>query len=200
MSVFNTTYLAEAAENEYKLQIDSESEGIATAIAKEFKQIEELEKDVFEYRAPMIPLVQKATQEGTKYIVEFDMLNKLAKDQKQDVYSAFTSVCEANNVEANDVYVYLRGNITECVTEAVNESNIKSVRKALDAIRILKENDVNLVREIIDEDENLDEPEGVEVPKIPTDPKDDTINTLQDYEDAKTVNGIKDTSQAIAGE
>ena len=148
----------------------------------------------------MIPLVQKATQEGTKYIVEFDMLNKLAKDQTQDVYSAFISVCEANIVEANDVYVYLRGNITECVTEAVNESNIKSVRKALDAIRTLKENDVNLVREIIDEDENLDEPEGVEVPKVPTDPKDDTINTLQDYEDAKTVNGIKDTTQAIAGE
>ena len=34
---------------------------------------------------------------------------------------------------------------------------------------------------------------------IPTDPDDDTVNTIQDNEDPSVVKGIEDTSEDIAG-
>ena len=195
MSVFgNLRSLSEEAENELKLQIDADTDGIAWAIAKEFEQIEPLEKDVFEYNAPMIPIIQKPTQEGTKYVVEFDMLNKLAKDQKVDVCEAFNMVCAENTIDTDDLYVYLRGSIAKCVTESVTIDNVKNVRKALKTIRTLKENGINLLRE-----EEEVKPEGVDMDGIPTDPDDDTVNTIQDNEDPSVVKGIEDTSEDIAG-
>lgn len=194
MSVFgNLRSLSESAENELKLQIDSDTDGIASAIKKEFSQIEELEKDVFEYNAPMIPIIQKPTTEGAKYVVEFDMLNKLAKDQKVDVCEAFNMVCLENGIDKDDLFIYLRGSIAKCVTEAVTLKNVENVRKALNTIRDLKENGINLLRE-----EEI-KPEGVDANGIPVDPDDDTVDTLQDNEDKSTVNGIEDTSERIAG-
>lgn len=194
MSIFNCASLSEAAENEYGLQVDSDTEGIATAIEREFNQIAELEKNVFEYSAPMIPLVQKSTSEGDKYIVEFDMLDKLAKDAyKSNVYTAFKEVCKVNNLNENDVYVYLRGNVTRYFTESITEENAKKARRALAAINALNENDVNMVREIVDDDvDNVDEKPSVEGDGITTDPKADTIDTVQDFEDPKVVNDVND--------
>lgn len=195
MSVFgNLRSLSEEAENELKLQVDSDTDGIAAAIAKEFEQIEPLEKDVFEYNAPMIPIIQKPTQEGTKYVVEFDMLNKLAKDQNVDVCEAFDMVCTENTIDKDDLYVYLRGSIAKCVTESVTLHNVGNVKKALKTIRAFKENGINLLRE-----EEEVKPEGVDMDGIPTDPDDDTVNTVQDNEDPSVVKNIDDTSESIAG-
>lgn len=195
MSVFgNLRTLSEEAENELKLQVDSDTDGIASAIAKEFEQIEPLEKDVFEYNAPMIPIIQKPTQEGTKYVVEFDMLNKLAKDQNVDVCEAFDMVCTENTIDKDDLYVYLRGSIAKCVTESVTLHNVGNVKKALKTIRAFKENGINLLRE-----EEEVKPEGVDMDGIPTDPDDDTVNTVQDNEDPSVVKNIDDTSESIAG-
>lgn len=195
MSVFgNLRSLTEEAENELKLQVDSDTDGIAAAIAKEFEQIEPLEKDVFEYNAPMIPIIQKPTQEGTKYVVEFDMLNKLAKDQNVDVCEAFDMVCAENAIDKDDLFVYLRGSIAKCVTESVTIDNVGNVKKALKTIRALKENGINLLRE-----EEEVKPEGVDMDGIPTDPNDDTVNTVQDNEDPSVVKDIDDTSEDIAG-
>lgn len=195
MSVFgNLRSLSEEAENELKLQVDSDTDGIASAIAKEFEQIETLEKDVFEYNAPMIPIIQKPTQEGTKYVVEFDMLNKLAKDQNVDVCEAFDMVCAENAIDKDDLFVYFRGSIAKCVTESVTINNVGNVKKALKTIRTLKENDINLLRE-----EEEVKPEGVDMDGIPTDPDDDTINTVQDNEDPSVVKDIDDTAEDIAG-
>lgn len=195
MSVFgNLRTLSEEAENELKLQVDSDTDGIAAAIAKEFEQIEPLEKDVFEYNAPMIPIIQKPTQEGTKYVVEFDMLNKLAKDQNVDVCEAFDMVCSENTIDKDDLYVYLRGSIAKCVTESVTLHNVGNVKKALKTIRAFKENGINLLRE-----EEEVKPEGVDMDGIPTDPDDDTVNTIQDNEDPSVVKDLDDTSEDIAG-
>ena len=191
MSVFgNLKSLSEEAENELKLQVDSDTDGIAAAIAKEFEQIEPLEKDVFEYNAPMIPIIQKPTQEGTKYVVEFDMLNKLAKDQNVDVCEAFDMVCAENTIDKDD----LRGSIAKCVTESVTLHNVGNVKKALKTIRAFKENGINLLRE-----EEEVKPEGVDMDGIPTDPDDDTVNTIQDNEDPSVVKDLDDTSEDIAG-
>lgn len=195
MSVFgNLRYLSEEADNELKLQIDSDTDGIASAIAKEFEQIETLEKNVFEYNAPMIPIIQKPTQEGTKYVVEFDMLNKLAKDQDVDVCEAFNMVCAENAIDADDLYIFLRGSIAKCVTESVTIHNARNVKKALKTIRAFKENGINLLRE-----EEEVKPEGVDMDGIPTDPDDDTVNTIQDNEGPSVVKDLDDTSEDIAG-
>lgn len=195
MSIFNCSSLSEAAENEYGLQVDSDVEGIATAIEREFNQIAELEKNVFEYSAPMIPLIQKSTSEGDKYIVEFDMLDKLAKDtHKSDVYAAFKEVCKVNNLSENDVYVYLRGNITRYFNESITEETAKKARKALAAINALRENDVNMVRELADDDvENADDKPSVEGDGIITDPGAETIDTVQGLEDPEVVKDINNT-------
>lgn len=193
MSLFSCTSLSEAAENEYGLQVDTDTEGIATAIEREFNQIAELEKNVFEYSAPMIPLVVKETNEGAKYIVEFDLLEKLAKDaHKSNVYSAFQEVCKVNNLNESDVYVYLRGDITRYFTESVTDENVKKARRALAAINALRENDVNMVREIVDDDEvdSAEEMPNVECDGIAADPKSDTIDSVQDLEDPDVVNGV----------
>ena len=114
MSVFkDLKSIAESANSELISQIDSENDGLAKAIADEFNQIETLEKDVFEYNAPMVPVIQKDLNEGAKYIVEFDMLNKYATDGGIDIVTAYNNVCESNNIGSDDMYVYLRGSITK---------------------------------------------------------------------------------------
>lgn len=201
MSIFNNSALTESAENELKLQIDSETSGLASAIAAEFSQIETLEKDVFQYSAPMIPIIQKPTSEGTKFIVELDMLQHLSEDTKVDIVKAFHSLCEANNIDdPNDLFVYIRGPLYKTLSN-VNESNMKIARKALENLRSLKEADINLMKDIEDdplEDDN--EPQGVDMGDIPTDPNDDTINTIQDNENPKVVDDLEKTSRAISGQ
>ena len=147
MSVFkDLKSIAESANSELISQIDSENDGLAKAIADEFNQIETLEKDVFEYNAPMVPVIQKDLNEGAKYIVEFDMLNKYATDSGIDIVSAYNNVCESNNIGSDDMYVYLRGSITECCTRP-EAFEPETLRNSLKAIRNLSENGINLLRE-----------------------------------------------------
>lgn len=147
MSVFkDLKSIAESANNELISQIDSENDGLAKAIADEFNQIETLEKDVFEYNAPMVPVIQKDLNEGAKYIVEFDMLNKYATDGGIDIVTAYNNVCESNNIPSDDMYVYLRGSITECCTRP-EAFEPETLRNSLKAIRNLNENGINLLRE-----------------------------------------------------
>jgi hypothetical protein len=147
MSVFkDLKSIAESANNELISQIDSENDGLAKAIADEFNQIETLEKDVFEYNAPMVPVIQKDLNEGAKYIVEFDMLNKYATDGGIDIVTAYNNVCESNNIPSDDMYVYLRGSITECCTRP-EAFEPETLRNSLKAMRSLSENGINLLRE-----------------------------------------------------
>lgn len=198
MSIFNTSSLTESAENELKLQIDADASGIAAKLAAEFGQIETLEKNVFEYSAPMIPIIQKPTNEGTKFLVEYDMLNCLSRDTKTDILGAFKSLCEANSIEdQNDLFVYLRGPLFKVLTN-VNESDIGLARKALENIRSLKEAGINLVRDEDPLDSN--EPQAIEADEIPTDPNDDTITTVQDIENQDDVRDLERRSRAISAE
>ena len=147
MSVFkDLKSIAESANSELISQIDSENDGLAKAIADEFNQIETLEKDVFEYNAPMVPVIQKDLNEGAKYIVEFDMLNKYATDGGIDIVTAYNNVCESNNIGSDDMYVYLRGSITECCTRP-EAFEPETLRNSLKAIRNLSENGISLLRE-----------------------------------------------------
>lgn len=150
MSVFkDLKSIAESANSELISQIDSENDGLAKAIADEFNQIETLEKDVFEYNAPMVPVIQKDLNEGAKYIVEFDMLNKYATDGGIDIVTAYNNVCESNNIGSDDMYVYLRGSITECCTRP-EAFDPETLRNSLKAIRNLSENGINLLREDVE--------------------------------------------------
>lgn len=135
----------------------SESSNIDTiteSASETYSEIESLEEGVFKYTASMIPVLAKRTAEGTKYLVEFDMLQKLAACDDTTLYEAFQAVCEENGIAEDDAYVMAEDpeeDLEEkCCAEAVAdvETSIAIENKILNKyndIGSLKENCVNIL-------------------------------------------------------
>ena len=135
----------------------SESSNINTiteSASETYSEIESLEEGVFKYTASMIPVLAKRTAEGTKYLVEFDMLQKLAACDDTTLYEAFQAVCEENGIAEDDAYVMAEDpeeDLEEkCCAEAVAdvETSIAIENKILNKyndIGSLKENCVNIL-------------------------------------------------------
>ena len=66
-----------------------------------YNSIEPLEEGVIKYTPSMVPVHARETVEGTKYLVESDMLNKL----DMPIVEAFNAVCESNDIDPEDTYV-----------------------------------------------------------------------------------------------
>lgn len=81
--------------------------------------IETLEEGVFHYTPSMIPVQAFNTKVGKKYIVEADMIEKLAMHENTDITDAFSAVCDENGLMESDVYV-LMANPTYAIDEAVD--------------------------------------------------------------------------------
>lgn len=80
---------------------------VAESVINEGYNIESLEEGVFKYTASMIPVAMRETSMGTKYIVEYDMLKKLACCESYDAIDAFRAVCEENDIDSDDAYVLM---------------------------------------------------------------------------------------------
>lgn len=87
------------------LSESSDISSITESASEIYGDIESLEEGVFKYTPSMIPVLAKKTAEGTKYLVEFDMLQKLAACDDVTLYEAFQLVCEENNIAEDDAYV-----------------------------------------------------------------------------------------------
>ena len=135
----------------------SESSNINTiteSASEIYGEIESLEEGVFKYTPSMIPVLAKKTAEGTKYLVEFDMLQKLAACDDTTLYEAFQAVCEENGIAEDDAYVMAEDpeeDLEEkCCAEAVADVETSmaienKIANKYNDINSLKENCVNIL-------------------------------------------------------
>lgn len=108
-----------------------------------YDSIESLEEGVLRYTTSMIPVCARNTADGTKYLVEFDMLQKLQKP----IVEAFEDVCEFNNIDADDTYVAVPNNESAIDDVYVSESSyLKScIANDTNDINSLIESGVNVL-------------------------------------------------------
>lgn len=108
-----------------------------------YDSMESLEEGVLKYTPSMIPVCARDTADGTKYLVEFDMLQKLQKP----IVEAFEDVCEFNNIDADDTYVAVPNNESVIDDVYVSESSyLKScIANDTNDINSLIESGVNVL-------------------------------------------------------
>lgn len=111
--------------------------------ANAFNSIETLEEGVFNYKPSMIPVASRNTAEGQKYIVEFDMLQKLAGYENSSITEAFEAVCLENGIDAEDTFVYVSEGTCEIVEESAGSSMAANITRDINA---LHNNAVNMLR------------------------------------------------------
>lgn len=132
----------------------SDISSITESASEIYGEIESLEEGVFKYTPSMIPVLAKNTAEGTKYLVEFDMLQKLAACNDTTLYEAFQSVCEENGIAEDDAFVMAEDpeeDLEEkCCAEAVADVDTSMaienrIANKYNDIASLKENCVNIL-------------------------------------------------------
>lgn len=108
-----------------------------------YNSIESLEEGVLRYTPSMIPVAVRNTAEGAKYLVEFDMLQKLQKP----IVESFEDVCEFNNINSDDVYVAVPNNESVIDDVYVSESSyLKScIANTTSDINSLIESGINVL-------------------------------------------------------
>lgn len=108
-----------------------------------YDSIESLEEGVLRYTPSMVPVHARNTAEGTKYLVEFDMLQKLQKP----IVEAFEDVCEENDISEDDAYVAVPNNESAIEDVYVSESSYlkQEIFNTTDDINSLMEAGVNVL-------------------------------------------------------
>lgn len=116
---------------------------ILESAANTYDSIETLEEGVLKYTPSMVPVHARNTAEGTKYLVEFDMLQKLQKS----IVEAFEDVCEENNISEDDTYVAVPNNESAIEDVYVSESSYlkQEISSTTDDINSLMEAGVNVL-------------------------------------------------------
>ena len=110
--------------------------------------IESLEEGVFKYTASMVPVAMRETSMGTKYIMEYDMLGKLASGQSMTIVEAYESVCQENGFNSDDAYVLVNGDETDDIKNAVTQESAyleAKVEDTLSGINSLIAENVNIL-------------------------------------------------------
>ena len=130
------------------LSESSDISSIVESASMSYQQIEPLEEGVFKYTPSMIPVLAKNTAEGTKYLVEFDMLQKLAECNDITVHEAFESVCLENGIDEDDSYV-LMDDPEEDLEEKCCAESVADVDTSIDIERRITNtyNDINSLQE-----------------------------------------------------
>lgn len=120
--------------------------GILESTIDTCNSIESLEEGVFKYTPSMIPVAARETSEGTKYLVEFDMLRKLSNDLNTPIVESFETVCNENDIDSNDMYVYVSEASINSVCDAIiSESCTGNVMSINYEINTLMENNINIL-------------------------------------------------------
>ena len=116
---------------------------ILESAANTYDSIETLEEGVLKYTPSMLPVHARNTAEGTKYLVEFDILQKLQKP----IVEAFEDVCEENDISEDDTYVAVPNNESAIEDVYVSESSYlkQEISSTTDDINSLMEAGVNVL-------------------------------------------------------
>ena len=130
MSIFNSRF-----------KQDITSSVVESALSA-YENIESLEEGVLQYKTSMVPVHARNTTEGTKYLVEYDMLKRL---DDFDVDNAFYQVCDENSISYDDTYVVIPDNSGMIEDIKISESvYLKSrINDIVNDIRILSEANIN---------------------------------------------------------
>lgn len=130
MSIFNSRF-----------KQDITSSVVESALSA-YENIESLEEGVLQYKTSMVPVHARNTTEGTKYLVEYDMLKRL---DDFDVDNAFYQVCDENGISYDDTYVVIPDNSGMIEDIKISESvYLKSrINDIVNDIRILSEANIN---------------------------------------------------------
>ena len=119
---------------------------VLESVVENCNTIETLEEGVFNYKPSMIPVAARETGEGTKYIVEFDMLQKLAGYENSSITEAFEAVCMENCIDAEDVYVFVSEGTCNLISESyVNDYDTGTIMSIDNGIKSLAEAGVNML-------------------------------------------------------
>lgn len=120
---------------------------VLESVVENCNTIETLEEGVFNYKPSMIPVAARETGEGTKYIVEFDMLQKLAGYENSSITEAFEAVCMENCIDAEDVYVFVSEGTCNLISESyVNDMSTGTIMSINYDMKQLTESGVNMLR------------------------------------------------------
>ena len=145
MSIFESTGI---------LSNSSDITSIVESATDMYRSIETLEEGVMNYTPSMIPVHARNTTEGTKYIVEFDMLQKLSNYSDMSITEAFEAVCLENGIVDDDAFVVMEdpdkdlgekccaGTVTD-VDSAIEIDN--KIQNKYDDVNELKEAGVNIL-------------------------------------------------------
>lgn len=107
--------LSESCETEIDEFEDFEDE----EILDELEELEELEEAIC-YTAEMVNVIAQETSYGSRYLVEYDNLNKLMESYGVDEVEALNMVCEHNLLNIADMYVVIES--VDYVKEMLNEA------------------------------------------------------------------------------
>lgn len=110
-----TQVLSESCETEIDEFEDFEDE----EILDELEELEELEEAIC-YTAEMVNVIAQETSYGSRYLVEYDNLNKLMESYGVDEVEALNMVCEHNLLNMADIYVVIES--VDYVKEMLNEA------------------------------------------------------------------------------
>ena len=111
------------------------------------ESVDVLEEGVFKYTPSMIPVLAKNTVEGTKYLVEFDMLQKLAEHNYSDICEAFYDVVSENGIDSDNLYVFVSENTAEYINESeMNDFHSNVVDNIKSQVNSLVNNGINIVK------------------------------------------------------
>jgi hypothetical protein len=124
------------------------SRSIIESAIDTINSIETLEEGVFTYTASMVPVAMRETSMGTKYIMEYDMLGKLASGQSMTIVEAYEAVCQENGFNSDDAYVLVNGDETDDIKNAVTQESAyleAKVEDTLSGINSLIAENVNIL-------------------------------------------------------
>ena len=125
----------------------SVNESVFTENSMILESVETLEEGVFKYTPSMIPVLAKNTAEGTKYLVEFDMLQKLAFHNNTGILEAYETIVNENSIDSDDLYVFVSESSADYIIESeINEYDSGKVNSINYQINVLSENGVNVIK------------------------------------------------------
>ena len=143
-----TQVLSESCETE----IDEFEAFEGDELLGELEDLEELDEAIC-YTAEMVNVIAQETSYGSRYLVEYDNLNKLMESYGVDEVSALNMVCEHNLLNIADMYVvvesidYIREMINEakCGKGPAKSKKSKKLANCSKAIKNLKNKGIKMV-------------------------------------------------------
>ena len=136
--------LTEACKSECGECDDLIEDEVEQELEDEYEEVEELEDDI-EYNEDMVPVIQQDIEEGSRYLVEMDVLAKyMISSKEEDPAEALKRIAEANSLEPSSMCIviesddYARELIEEAKTTKKKTGSKFKLNKIASSSKLLK--------------------------------------------------------------